>query len=220
MTAPAAPATLSDWKLLSLLLDHPSADVIGARATLLHDAQVLPSGPVRDGIVRFCEVFAASAPERWESEYVRTFDFSRRTSLELSYFVHGDRRQRGVALLKLKRVFQALGLELSTDELPDYLPLLLEVADIAGDEVGRVLLADFRPGLEVVNASLEQAESPYANLMGALLELLGPLSDEDAAAAMHLAQEGPPNEQVGLQPFAPPEVMPAAPCPSATGAPA
>jgi nitrate reductase delta subunit len=206
--AAEASAPLTDWKLLSLLLDHPSVEVIGARDDLLAAACLLPSGPVRDGIVTFARAFAEGDGSDWEATYVRTFDFSRRTSLELSYFVHGDRRQRGVALLKLKRVFDALGLELATDELPDYLPLLLEVADIAGDEVGRTLLGDFRPGLEVVAAALEQAESPYASLLQALLALLGPLSDEDAAAALHLAKEGPPDEAVGLHPFAPPEVMP------------
>ena len=200
--------SLSVWKLLSLLLDHPSAEVLGARDDLLEAARALPPGAVRNELVAFCEAFVQGDGAEWAATYVRTFDFSRRNSLELSYFVHGDRRQRGVALLKLKRTFGVLGLELETDELPDYLPLLLEVGDIAGEEVGRDLLADFRPGLEVMAASLEQAQSPYAHLMAAVLELLGPLSEEDAEAALRLAQEGPPNEQVGLQPFAPPEVMP------------
>jgi nitrate reductase delta subunit len=41
--------------------------------------------------------------------------------------------------------------------------------------------------------------------------LLGPLSDAERDQAREIAEHGPPMETVGLEPFAPPEVMPAAP---------
>ncbi len=212
--------TLSAWKLLSLLLDYPDDDLVAARDELAEAARALGADdPARDGLVAFCDALVAGREDAaaWQRRYVRTFDFSRRTALNLSFYTHGDRRQRGVALLKLKRLVAALELELAGEELPDYLPLLLELGDIAGDEVGTVLLAEYRPALEVIGAALREAGSPYVPLLDALLARLGPLAEADADAVLRLAADGPPTEQVGLEPFAPPEVMPDAPaaaCPS------
>ena len=63
--------------------------------------------------------------------YVEAFDFSKQCSLRLTYHVHGDRRQRGMALLRLKGAYRAVGLEPPGTELPDYLPLMLEFATLA-----------------------------------------------------------------------------------------
>ncbi len=45
-------------------------------------------------------------------------------------------------------------------------------------------------------------------MLDALVATLPPLRVEDRADVARLAAEGPPEEQVGLEPFAPPEVMP------------
>ena len=66
--------------------------------------------------------------------YVETFDLSRRTALDLTYYTHGDRRQRGLALLALRRRYAESGLELEGPELPDHLPVMLEYAAL--DPVG------------------------------------------------------------------------------------
>ena len=46
--------------------------------------------------------------------YVETFDLRRRTSLYLTYYLHGDTRKRGMALLHLRRLYRAAGLEPAT----------------------------------------------------------------------------------------------------------
>jgi len=199
---------VSAWKLLSVTLDYPGDEVLALRRELLDAARALPAGSARDELVAFCEEFAAADPLALQRRYVETFDFSKRTALNLSFFAHGDRRQRGVALLQLKRLLGALGLEPAGEELPDHLPLLLEVADVAGDGPGRDLLGLHRPAIELIGASLRDAGSPYAGLFAALGELLGPPDGEQAAEAVRLAAEGPPAEQVVLEPFAPPTVMP------------
>ena len=45
-------------------------------------------------------------------------------------------------------------------------------------------------------------------LLDALAHLLGAPAQVDRARAARLAAQGPPGELVGLEPFAPPEVMP------------
>ncbi len=62
--------------------------------------------------------------------------------------------------------------------------------------------------IELIRLSLERAESPFAGLVAALCLLLPELRDDERAELQRLAREGPPGESVGLEPFAPPEVMP------------
>ena len=52
-------------------------------------------------------------------------------SLHLTYHTHGDRRQRGLELVRLKRRYAEAGLPFEGGELPDYLPVLLEFASLA-----------------------------------------------------------------------------------------
>ncbi len=65
-----------------------------------------------------------------------------------------------------------------------------------------------RPGIELLRAALRDMDSPYAWLLDAVVATLPPPSDAALAEAARIAREGPPDEDVGLEPFAPPEVMP------------
>ncbi len=193
--------------LISMALRHPDDDLIAARADVLAAALPLPSGPGEDGLRAFLAWWAVEDPDELRRVYVETFDFSRRTSLDLTYYTHGDLRQRGLALLALRRRYDAAGLELEGPELPDHLPVVLEFAAL-DPEAGGAVLADFRPVVEIIRLALVRAASPYAGLVTALCALLPELTGEDLAEVQRLAREGPPGESVGLEPFAPPEVMP------------
>jgi nitrate reductase delta subunit len=115
-----------------------------------------------------------------------------------------------MALLRLNRLYAAAGLEAATGELPDYLPLMLEFAALAPDRLGETLLREHRPSLELLRRGLNEAESPYAHLLDALTSAMPRLSALERDRVRKLAADGPPSEQVGLQPFAPPETMPEA----------
>ena len=190
------------FKLLSVLLRYPDRQLLEAREELA--AAAAGNAPLE----RFVAYLAASTQGELERTYVETFDLRRRSGLYLSYYVHGDTRKRGMALLRLKRLYAAAGLELTTGELPDHLPLLLEFAALAPAGAGETLLREFRPALELLRASLRDADSPYADVLDALCAGLPRLTALEREHVRRLAADGPPDEQVGLQPFAPPEVMP------------
>jgi nitrate reductase delta subunit len=61
-----------------------------------------------------------------EERYVATFDFNEAAALYLTAHELGDSRRRGQALVELRTLLRASGFEEATEELPDYLPLLLE----------------------------------------------------------------------------------------------
>jgi nitrate reductase delta subunit len=135
-----------------------------------------------------------------QAEYVRTFDFDRRATLHLTYHTLGDRRRRGLELVRLKRRYAEAGFELDAAELPDYLPVMLEFAALA-PEVGEALLNEHRPAIELVRARLHERRSPYAELLDALVAALPRATKAQLAAARRTAEEGPPTELVGLEPF-------------------
>jgi nitrate reductase delta subunit len=191
--------------LVSTLLQYPTAEVQRA----VREPGPAPEGPGRGWrrIEPFCEWFASTPLGELQRTYVETFDFDRRASLHLTYHLHGDRRQRGLALLRLRRAYAAAGLEVTHLELPDYLPLMLEFAALAPEQ-GLELLDRHRVGIELVRAGLGQAGSPYRALLDAVVAHLPGLTRHQLGRVRRLASEGPPTEEVGLEPFAPPEVMP------------
>ena len=194
-------------KLASLLLQYPSEELWSARDELVAEVEALPGGE-RRRLQRFLDATRADSLGEAQRRYIETFDFSRRSNLYLTYHRWGDLRQRGMALLRLKQRYADAGLELADGELPDYLPVLLEFAALRPDE-GLAALGEHREALELVRSSLHDEDSPYAELIEAVVGGLPRLSRRQAARAARLAADGPPSEEVGLEPFAPPEVMPA-----------
>lgn len=145
--------------------------------------------------------------ERLQDEYVTTFDFDKRANLYLTYHLYGDGRRRGIELVRLKLRFREAGLQLAEGELPDYLPVLLEFADLEPETGGRVL-AELRGSVELVRAALHGRGSPYGHLLDAVAESLPALTRRQREAVERLALEGPPTELVGLDSFTPPELEP------------
>jgi nitrate reductase delta subunit len=201
---------MNPHKLISLLLQYPDESLLAARPAITRAAALLPPGPQRAAILRFLAAAGDVDAVRLQQDYVRAFDFQKRVSLHLTYYLYGDRRQRGLALLRLKRRYAAAGLPLATTELPDYAPVVLEFAAAAPDGYGDELLAELRPAFELIRLALHDVGSPYAYLIDAVCVGLPALTSEEQEQIRRLAAEGPPAEQVGLEPFGPPEVMPAA----------
>ena len=185
------------YRLLSLLFDYPSERI---------DAAVAPAvAAVPESFRLFWRQTPLAERQRL---YVETFDLDRRTSLHLSWYLYGDTRKRGMALLRLKRQYAAAGLELGSGELPDHLAVLLEFAAGAPAGYGHTLLIEHRLGLELLRLRLTAGASPWAALAGLLCASLPRLTAPDRDRVARLLADGPPGERVGLEPFAPPEVMP------------
>lgn len=197
----------SPYKLLSLLLQYPGDELCRARAEIAATAHELPRGAERAAIERFTSWWAGAGDAAAQARYVETFDFQRRHSLYLTYHAFGDRRQRGMALLALKQRYAAAGLPLGDEELPDYLPVVLEACAI-DPNLGVEILARNREPIELVRSSLHAEDSPWAGLLDAVVAALPALTRRQAAKVARLAEQGPPEEEVGLEPFGPPEMMP------------
>jgi nitrate reductase molybdenum cofactor assembly chaperone NarJ/NarW len=198
------------YKLCSLLLQYPDEELLTARDQVRVAIAKLPDCAATRALGRFCEWWTAADPLALEQHYVDTFDLDKRSGLYLTFYGEGDKRQRGAALLRLKRLYRAAGLPIEGSELPDYLPVMLEFAAAAPDRRGEIVLREHRPALELLRHSLHDRGTPYAYVVDAVCHTLGEISAADLARTIKLAASGPPQELVGLEPFAPPEVMPSA----------
>jgi nitrate reductase delta subunit len=195
------------WQAASLLLAYPDEQFYRRLPVVRSLIELLPLD-LRRPLTAFLAYVDATPAIEVAVEHVQTFDHQRRCCLYLTYYAHGDTRKRGLALLAFKHAYRAAGLELGPDELPDHLAVVLEFAATADPSRGRRLLIDHRAGVELLRLALQDKSSPYVELLRAISATLPPLNGDERDAVAELAAAGPPVEEVGLEPFAPPEYMP------------
>ena len=181
-------------RIAALLLDYPTAELVAQVPDLRAVAPTRAFDPLLDHL--------EGAPlTALTAEYVDTFDLRRKVCLYLTYYAYGDTRERGMALLAFKRAYRASGLEVSPDELPDHLCVVLEFSATEDVEAGTRLLLEHRAGLELLRLALVDRGSPWAAALTAVCSTLPALRGDEREAVARLAAEGPPGEQVGLEPY-------------------
>ncbi|GAA3861438.1 hypothetical protein GCM10022243_29480 [Saccharothrix violaceirubra] len=190
--------TETAWQVQSLLLGYPDAHLLGLRPVLRESVATLPA-PLGTPLEVFLNHVDATSPTELAASYVATFDHRKRFSPYLTYFVHGDTRKRGMALLRFKNTYRAAGLVLDEGELPDHVSVVLEFAAIS--PTGRTLLEEHRAGLELLRLGLREASSPWAPVLDSVSATLSPLRGLDRETIAGLAAQGPPEEEVGLTPY-------------------
>ena len=195
---------VSPYKLASVLLQYPTMalfDGIG------HLEAVAGSSPraSREPFGAFLHWLRATPPTQAAQHYVETFDLRRRCALYLTYYRYGDTRNRGMAMLAFKAAYRAAGFEPSSQELPDYLPLVLDFAALSPR--GEKLLRGHRADLELLRRALAQAGTPYIGVVEAVCAHLPRPGRRDLDLIRQAWEKGPPAEEVGLEPFAPPEYL-------------
>src|SRR5262249_5927850 len=122
------------------------------------------------------------------------------------YYSHGDTRRRGVALLRFTAAYRAAGFELAGGELPDHLAVVCEFA-AAEPERGRALFRQHRAGVELLRTALAGAGAPWLHVVDAVRGVVPGGAPRARGRAIPWPRAGPPAEEVGLEPFAPPEYM-------------
>ncbi|MFG2028781.1 nitrate reductase molybdenum cofactor assembly chaperone [Streptomyces sp. NPDC048825] len=194
------------WQAQSLLLAYPD-DQLSDRLTLALKVAATQPKAVAQPLVHFAEHAGRTPLPELAADYVATFDHRKRCCLFLTYYAHGDTRKRGLALLSLKQAYADAGWRVTEDELPDHLAVVLEFA-AAEPALGSRLLTDHRAGLELLRLALRDAKSPWAHVLDSVSATLPALAGDERTAVMRLAAQGPPEEQVGLDTYAPPTSSP------------
>lgn len=199
-TSRLAPQVQADtWQVCSLLLDYPQQELIDQVPMLRTAVASLPE-TIREPLSRFLTHLDDTDLGEVQRDYVDTFDVTRKCALHLTYFLHGDTRKRGVALVQFKQLYRQHGVELSDGdaELPDHLAVVLEFGASVAPEAAWKLLNDHRVGIELLARALQRRHSPWESVLQALRATLPELAGDDTEALARLIAQGPPQEMVGM----------------------
>jgi len=154
------------YKLLSVLLEYPDQELIDHLSELRELVPQLDADNTeRDALHIFINHLQSIPLTELQADYVKTFDMVPEHSLHLTHHLFGDDKHRGPALIDLGELYKDYGVEVVTNELPDYLPLILEFTAYLDDNESTVFLADAKKVLNVLTENLTKVESPYAALL-------------------------------------------------------
>ena len=172
-------------RVLAALLSYPDA---GMRRHLSEMREILRGESVlldarRAELDALIEGLARAEQLDVEADYVELFDRGRGTSLHLFEHVHGDSRDRGPAMIDLAQTYEKAGLYLAPGELPDYLPAVLEFVSTQPPREATAFLSEMAHIFTAIFSALRERASPYASVLGALLELAGEKAQAVALAA-------------------------------------
>jgi nitrate reductase molybdenum cofactor assembly chaperone NarJ/NarW len=188
------------WQAASLLLAYPD-EQRDERLDTVENLLAHLDGTVADLLGRTVVALRAADALTVAAEYVETFDMRRRSTMYLTYWTAGDTRNRGREMLTFASAYRDAGVEPPKTEAPDHLPVVLEFAATVDPQLGRKLLIEHRVPIDVLLTALRDAQSPYQHVIAAVCETLPPVTGQEVRRAQRLAQQGPPAEAVGLEPF-------------------
>jgi len=163
------------FKAVAWLLSYPDEVMITALPDVIDaiaDQELLSSNQV-EALHRFGEALRAQDLIDAQEYYVGLFDRSRQVSLHLFEHVHGESRDRGMAMVSLGEIYAEAGLLPNPAELPDFLPMYLEYLSLLPLAKARQGLLDVGPILQAIHKRLAARQSHYAVPFEALLDLAG-----------------------------------------------
>ncbi len=103
--------------------------------------------------------------------YVSIFDRKKDFSLYIFEHIHGDSRERGMAMVDLKDFYKKSDLSVLTNELPDYLPLFLEYMSLISENEAKSLIGEIINIIAILSRKLNIINSDYSYLF-AIIEKL------------------------------------------------
>ena len=177
---------LKTYKILSLLLSYPSNELqkflveVGAE---LKSEKLLCSEKIGE-IEKFTDHFSKMDLTDWQADYVQLFDYSRSASLHLFEHIKGDSKDRGQAMVDMLDFYKENGMQLSANELPDYIPVFLEFLSTLKIEKAAELLAEPVHIIQRIFMALEEKKNPYRYVFSAIVSLSGRQPDENATKAV------------------------------------
>jgi nitrate reductase delta subunit len=188
------------YKALAVLLSYPGAEVQAlapvAQAAIEAEAMVAPA--IRRALGKLARELADGDLFDLQERYVWLFDRTRSLSLNLYEHVHGESRDRGPAMVALKELYAEKGLELSSGELPDHLPVFLEFLSTLPPAEAASLLGEAAHVLGALGERLHKRGSVYRAVFGALTALAAQDADKQALAALMAEPDDDPDDLAAM----------------------
>jgi nitrate reductase molybdenum cofactor assembly chaperone NarJ/NarW len=139
------------YTLISSLLKYPNEEWKDIDETWKNALRITEDS-VRIPLVKFLTYIKETAYEELCENYVNTFDFFEKNKV---------------------------GLELISEERPDYLPLILEFAEIAPEDQVENILRRHKRSIDTLQLELQGINSPYRFLITACMENMVQSDEEE-----------------------------------------
>jgi nitrate reductase delta subunit len=173
-------------KLLSLCLTFPDAQTLEALPEMEAAAAGLSDQQAREHLSAFLVRLRAQPLLDLQEHYTAAFDMNPAASLNLTYHLMGDREDRGRALAELLEAYRRDGFEPAVNELPDFLPLVLEFLTVSDAAEKNVLIRRCLATIPTIIGYLRESGSPYAvplELLGGMVPQAGDVSISPAGSS-------------------------------------
>lgn len=181
---------MKTFRILSALLCYPTEELVAAAPSFaaVLDAEGVVGSRQRRALAELIGSIAGGDVYDLQERYGLLFDRSKTLSLHLFEHVHGESRDRGQAMVDLKATYEAAGLAIAANELPDFLPLFLEFPSTQPLDAAREHLAQPAHILAALGERLGQRKSPYRAVFDALVAIA---ADAPPRAAVEALLETP-----------------------------
>lgn len=176
------------YKILSALMDYPQKGLIQALPEIRQHLTAVPEA--KQELADLLDYLEQNRLIALQENYVATFDRMPSHSLHLFEHIHGESRDRGQAMVDLIEEYKRHGFEVTSAELPDYIPLFLEFLSQLPETEALALLNEAIHIMAAIGQRLEQSQSLYASLFVVLRQVatvepveleIAPVRDMDEA---------------------------------------
>ena len=188
------------FKVLSALLSYPTEALIAAApefVTVLNAEKLVPPAS-RGALDALIAEIGNGEVYDLQERYGLLFDRSKTLALHLFEHVHGESRDRGQAMVDLKAMYENAGLMIAANELPDYVPLLLEFLSTRPLADARELLGQTTHILAALAERLGRRELRYRALFDALVAIAAEAPRRDIVDELLKAPDTDPMDLVAL----------------------
>ena len=155
-------------KIVSYLLEYPDEAWRNAFGEYHEAVSEIETQQIKDVLTELFDYIDRLGAKEYEKLYVRSFDFSQNTNLYLSTQDRTDFGKQAQEMHEYKRLFLESGFDLD-NELPDYLPAILELAASVDREQAAKILRAAKPKIELLRDRFIEAKLAHAFLLDVVL---------------------------------------------------
>ena len=155
-------------KIAAYLLGYPDEDWRQDFSEYRALVDEIKTPQVKDSFSDLFSYVESLGAKEYENLYVRSFDFSQNTNLYLTTHDRTDFGKQAQELHEFKTLFLENGFDLK-NELPDYLPAILELAAAVPAQNAKKILDAAKSKIELLRERFIEAKLAHTFLLDAVL---------------------------------------------------
>lgn len=169
------------YKIISVLLLYPDNNLKNSTSIILEiieKEKVISEEKIFE-LKKFISYIEDNNLLYLQEKYVSIFDRQKQFSLYLFEHIHGDSRERGMAMVDLKNLYEKSEFSMEAEnELPDYIPVFLEYLSLISKEKASLLLGEIINIITILHLRLEKIKSEYSVIFSILESISSIKSDK------------------------------------------